>query len=56
MKWTKIIGFAVLLVVLFNKPGGCTIIRAQVSNGVSNGTTNHLPHPTQLARPLVVVV
>jgi hypothetical protein len=48
MKSAKIIGFAVLLVVLFNKPGGCTIVRAQVSSGVSNGMSNHLPHPTQL--------
>jgi hypothetical protein len=55
MKWAKIVGFAVLLVVLFNKPGGCTIVRAQVSSGISNGTTKHLSHPTQVARGLVVV-
>jgi hypothetical protein len=56
MKWAKIIGFAVLLVVLFNKPGGCTIVRAQVRCGISNGTSNHLSHPTQFTRALVVVV
>jgi hypothetical protein len=56
MKWAKIVGFGVLLVVLFNKPGGCTIVRAQVSSGISNGTSNHLSHPTRVARALIVVV